>query len=298
MTNKPVIRSIFFGNYFYGICAVALSMEAAVQQGIPVNEPAYYWIVFSLCTWFYTRAYVQDQNPENLNQRTQWYRHHARLVHVSQASLLTSGSALLLWSIPQLRFDIGWQNWFLLLCFPAAAFLYYGPQLGSRFSLNLRNRGWLKPFLIGFIWAGAVTVYPLFYYYMQQGMQPVATSITLLLFTKNFVFISILCIMFDIKDYAEDYNRELKTFVVRNGLRKTIFMLLIPLCIIGLASLVVIGIFRGFTPVRIGINTLPFWAAMLMAYSLHKRHQILYYLVLIDGLMLFKAFCGIIAMWF
>jgi hypothetical protein len=38
--------------------------------------------------------------------------------------------------------------------------------------------------------------------------------------------------MFDIKDYAADHNHQLKTFVVRYGLRKTIFYILIPLTLV------------------------------------------------------------------
>jgi 4-hydroxybenzoate polyprenyltransferase len=99
--------------------------------------------------------------------------------------------------------------------------------------------------------------------------------------------------MFDIKDYAADHNKQLKTFVVQVGLRKTIFTILIPLTLIGLASFIVFAIATHFPLQRILINIIPFIALIVVAYSLHERKKILYYLAVIDGLMLVKAACGI-----
>ena len=108
------------------------------------------------------------------------------------------------------------------------------------------------------------------------------------------MFVTVLCIMFDIKDYAADHNHQLKTFVVRVGLRKTIFYIIIPLSIIGLGTFMGYATTRHFPLLRIIINTIPFILLIIMAYSLHRRKSILYYLAIIDGLLLVKSICGII----
>ena len=118
------------------------------------------------------------------------------------------------------------------------------------------------------------------------------------LFVKNFMFITVLCIMFDIKDYAADHNQQLKTFVVKAGLRKTIFVILIPLCIMGLASYIIYGFVRHFTVARMIMNTIPFILLLMVAYSMHNRRSIFYYLIVIDGLMMVKALFGIVGMLF
>ena len=100
--------------------------------------------------------------------------------------------------------------------------------------------------------------------------------------------------MFDIKDYASDYNTELKTFVVKIGLRKTIFNIMIPLSVIGFGSFLTYNFIHHFPPGRIIINTIPFILLIIVAYSMYQRKPILYYLAIIDGLMLIKAICGII----
>jgi hypothetical protein len=43
---------------------------------------------------------------------------------------------------------------------------------------------------------------------------------------------------------------------------------------------------------------IPFVALIAVAYSMHRRKSIFYYLIVIDGLMLVKALCGITAMTF
>jgi len=191
--------------------------------------------------------------------------------------------------------DISLLQWCLILIFPVAAVLYYGlnTRLGK---YNLRSIGWLKPFVIGFIWAGLVTVYPVVFYDMINNSNYALNPIGVFLFIKNFMFVSVLCIMFDIKDYAMDYNAQLKTFVVKVGLRRTIFQIIIPLCIVGLASFLFYGIQRGFHWMKLSINVIPFLLLIVVAYSLHNRRSVLYYLIIIDGLMLVKAVCGSLAM--
>ena len=186
-------------------------------------------------------------------------------------------------------------HWFFTLVFPFVGSLYYGVNmLSGRY--NIRKIGWLKPFVIGFTWAGLVTVYPVLFYTVihEQPYEP--GWLVALLFIKNFMFVTVLCIMFDIKDYAADYVSRVRTFVVKIGLRKTIFYILVPLSVIGLGSFVYYAITSHFHPVKILLNTIPFILLLIAACSLRRRRSILYYLIIIDGLMLVKAVCGSVAM--
>lgn len=109
------------------------------------------------------------------------------------------------------------------------------------------------------------------------------------------MFCSVNAIMFDLKDYADDANKDIKTFVVKIGLRKTIFVILIPLLLLGFISFLFFSWYNHFNLVTIAMNALPFLLLLYLAFSLHKRRPILYYLVVIDGALLVKAVCGIIA---
>jgi hypothetical protein len=104
--------------------------------------------------------------------------------------------------------------------------------------------------------------------------------------------------MFDIKDYAADSNKQVKTFVVNNGLRKTIFNIILPLSMLGLTSFIIYALNMNFSNMKILINTIPFVLLLMVAYSMYRRQSIFYYLAIIDGLMLVKGCCGSLAMIF
>ena len=110
------------------------------------------------------------------------------------------------------------------------------------------------------------------------------------------MFIAMLCIMFDIKDYATDHSSKLRTFVVRLGLRKTIFYILLPLPILGLLTFISYALTHHFSEMKIVLNMIPFLLLLLAAAALRRRRSMMYYHVVIDGLMLVKAICGITAM--
>lgn len=297
IANK--IHAFFFSNYFYGVCAIALSIESTLQQQFPLNSLQFYAFCFTTTVLYYTKAYIMEKPSVRPNPRSQWYWENRKAVWLSQV-MLTIVAALYLGAVAvqhyQFIIRLPLASWILFLIFPVIALLYYGVEQGQFARYRLRNIGWLKPFVIGFVWAGLVTIYPIMFYNIENETNYIPNLIGLFLFIKNFMFVTVLCIMFDIKDYAADHNRQLKTFVVKAGLRKTIFLILIPLCIAGLGSFLYYAVTRNFSNEKILLNVIPFLLLILVAYSLHRRKSILYYLIVIDGLMLVKALCGSIAM--
>lgn len=292
--SRPAML-VFFGNYFYGICAVALCIEASLQQGYPLNFWLFYVFIFSITVLYYTKAYITEKNTGSQNPRSRWYWENRRFVFISQVILTIAASTYPLYILfyhLQSVFELPASIWLLMLVFPISAVLYYGTNHPSISRYRLRKIGWLKPFLIGFVWAGLVTVYPFVMVHLEHQRVFVPDWPAAYLFIKNFMFVTVLCIMFDIKDYAADHNRQLKTFVVKAGLRKTLFLILLPLCILGLGSYILYGSARQFSAERMLVNTIPFLLLMIVTYSMHRRKSIFYYLVVIDGLMLVKALCG------
>ncbi|HVF96548.1 MAG TPA: hypothetical protein VM871_04475 [Flavisolibacter sp.] len=295
------VHSFFFGNYFYGLCMAALSVEASLQQRYPLNPLHYYAAVFLATVFFYTAAYITEGPGNAANPRSMWYAKNYRLVKSSQAIFAAILAAYGLWIVLQ-RYaslaQLAFTTWLAILLFPLSGLLYYGLSGKGIGNYNLRRIGWLKPFTIGFTWAGLVTVYPVLFYHLQKDLPYNPTLVGAFLFLKNFMFITVLCIMFDIKDYAVDHNLQIKTFVVTNGLRRTIFAILLPLCFLGLGSFIYYALTLHFHPVKILLNIIPFALLIAVAYSMYRRRSILYYLIIIDGLMLAKAVCGTIAMTF
>lgn len=296
---KPAERffhHFFFGNYFYGCCVVALAIEANLQQGYPLNRPVFYLLLFAVTVLYYTHAYLNEYHQHNINPRNHWYRQYQQWIYYSQWILTVIVTFISIYFFIEWKdhfFQVTIWQWLMLAFFPLMAIWYYGDRLPFVKGSSLRSRGWIKPFVIGFIWAGIVTIYPAFFAALENE-QPYRPEIFhLLLFIKNGMFITMLCILFDIKDYAADHNQELKTFVVRYGLRKTLFLIIIPLTLAGLGVFLIYGFTHSFPLLRMAINTIPFIMLIIVTYHMHRRKSILYYLAIIDGMMLLKALCGI-----
>jgi hypothetical protein len=296
--GAKVIRFIFFGNYFIGILAVALTIEATLQLDVPFNSLAYYALIFCAPIVYYTHAYMGALRlTRSSNPRIAWYIKHQLFLKWSQRVLSLAGIAIFLYLFTsnfQRILQLPAEYWIIVLGILGVAFLYYGLLPAYFFNLNLRNTGWLKPFIIGFIWACTANVLPLILLKIESGQEFPTDILWLWLFVKNWMFCTVNAIMFDIKDYAIDANKELKTFVVRIGIRRTILYILIPLLLIGMLSLLVFTSYERFPLLTVAINLIPFVLTLLVAYSMQHKKQILYYLIVIDGLILVKALCGIL----
>lgn len=293
----PVVRAFFFGNWAYGLFAVALSIEAALQQRVPVGGPAYQLAIFLAVVIFYNHAYRGHIRTGGTDERAQWYAQHGytqRRVQFVLVVLLALCCAWVLWAYGGHFAGLTGHRMLLAGIFPLVGLAYYGSG-----SAGLRRVGWLKPFLLGFVWAGVVTVYPLLVRVVMDGAAVPDPGVSVRLFFKNMMYCAMIAVLFDIKDHAGDHRNDLRTFVVQRGLRTTLFRIVLPLTLLGLLTFLGYGAFNGFSAMKLLLNTVPFVALVAVIYALRKRRSMLYYLVVVDGLLLVKAVCGSVAMrWF
>jgi 4-hydroxybenzoate polyprenyltransferase len=299
---KQVIKFIFFGNYFIGLLAVALSVESNVQLRLPLSSALYYTLLFCITVFYYTYAYIGPlYSKTSANPRTEWYRKNHSFITWSQRFLFVVFAALSVTFFYKHFNAIKQLNaLYCLIIFITllSGVFYYGLLPRSFYKINLRNTGWLKAFVIGFVWACCANFLSFIILQIEKGQYNIDPILLIWLFVKNWMFCTVNAIMFDIKDYANDSNRELKTFVVRFGLRKTIFFILLPLIVIGLFSLVAFAMARDYGFMALAVNLIPFGLLLLIAWSMLRPQKIMYYLVVIDGLIFLKAICGIISMQF
>ncbi len=296
------IKSFFFGNYFIGLIAIALSVESCVQLRLPLNSFLYYIILFCATVFYYTYAYLGPLSTSGpMNPRREWYNKNHEFILWSQRILFSIAAIGGIYFL-QLHFtaikDLPIIYWLAIIIILVAGLLYYGLLPGAVYKLNLRNTGWLKAFIIGFVWACCANILSYIIVQVENGIHAAEAVLLIWLFVKNWMYCTVNAIIFDIKDYADDSNKQLKTFVVRFGLRRTIFYILLPLIIIGLLSLIAFTTSRHYGFITIGFNLIPFILLIMIAWSMQKPQKILYYLIVIDGLIFLKALCGIIGMQF
>ena len=270
----------------------------AFQLGLPLNETVYYIGLFLAPVIYYTYAYksINDSTPI-ANQRTRWFRENKKLVHWSQVGMILLCIGIFSFLIfkhfneiirlPLIYYSIGFGVLFV-------GIFYYGLISKKLFGFNLRNSGWTKAFIIGFVWACCANIFPLIMLRIETGQDYFPTDLWVWLFIKNWVFCTVNAIMFDIKDYPSDSNLYLRTFVVSFGLRRTIYFIIVPLLLAGLISFCIFALIKEFSIIQFSFNLIPFLLTLAIAFSMLRRHSIFYYLIVIDGVILVKALCGIL----
>jgi len=294
---KRFADTFFYGNFFAGICAVSLCMETSIQHHLPLNSWLFYLIVFCGTVYYYTFIYIRSL-PLTLvnNDRVRWYKSHQQFTHYAHLAntlVLFIAAIYFLYTYTHAFLQLSVWKYVLILLFPLVSFAYTFNVLPLP-AKKLRGIGWLKPFVIGFVWSGFVSVYPIIFHELETNTTQIAAALpSVWLWLKNLMFISTLCIMFDIKDYDNDLRNKLNTYPVLFGINNTIRFLIVPLVVLGIFSFFMFTFSHHFPYIKILFNAIPYLLLIITAYQLKQQRSIIYYLSVIDGLMLVKAICGI-----
>ncbi|MFT4205358.1 MAG: UbiA family prenyltransferase [Chitinophagaceae bacterium] len=295
---RRLVELVFFGNIYIGVLAVLLSVETAFQLHLPLCPLGYYVLLFGVTAGYYTYAYSWlPQQYRSDNPRARWYLGHRRLVNrllVVYMGLAAVSLVGLLVCYGSRLSHVGADFGIVLVAMLLSGIFYYGILPQSFF--NLRHTGWLKAFTIGFTWACCVSFMPILVGRWTSGIVP-GREVAAWFFLKNFMFCSLNAIMFDIKDYEDDTNRQLKTFVVRFGIYRTIYFVLLPLVLVGLTAFCTFAWQTRMPLPTFLFNLLPFLLTFFIVLSLNRSKPLLYYLIVIDGILIFKAVCGILGVW-
>jgi hypothetical protein len=294
---KAFLQWLFFGNYFLALCAIGLCMETNCLLHVPMSK-LLLLLSFLATVFYYNMAYITEKPPEEMNERSRWYfAHHATLVRLQW--LMGAGMVLsVFFFLKSFGRNLLSQNLSVLtaaLSFPTAALLYYGVHPRAFSFFKFREIGWLKPFLIGFSWSGMVTIFPLIFSCVERKISFQWSQEILLLFLVNLLLCSIIAILFDIKDYTTDYNLQLKTFIVKKGLSHTIRFVLLPLCFSEMLLAIFFARMQSFSLMPTSLFLFPSAMMMFVFSFLKKERNLFFYLIIIDGLALMKALCGLLA---
>ena len=275
---------------------VALCISSFAQLGhrhIPILFVA---LAAAATVYYYNHSYLLESYDNAPNQRNVWVRIHAEQIKKMQWLLLAfiiGGVSYQVYTLlPGIHLLAGLDFLYCSLI-GMGAFLYYFDAKKYPW-LNLRSYGIAKPLVIGSIWAGLGVYAPyLFLKLTNQSYQGMAHAP--ILFISNALYISMLAVLFDIKDFESDANKQMKTLVVRMGLTKTIHWIVLPMSALILMATLRYSFLHAYTGYQILLNTIPLILLISVSYQMHQHKSILYYLAIIDGLIVVKAACGITA---
>jgi len=275
---------------------VALCQASFTQLGHRQIPFLFLALAAAATVYYYNHSYLLESIDDLPNQRNIWVAAHANRIKKIQWLLLSflfvGGSYQLYTLLPAIHL-LELHDIVCCALIALGSFLYYFDTKKYP-RLNLRSYGIVKPFVIGCIWAG-LGVYAPYLFLKLSGMQYASMAHVTILYISNALFISMLAVLFDIKDYETDANKQMKTWVVRMGQTKTINWLLIPISSLVLLATLRYAFLHHFTGYQILLNTIPLIMLISVSYQMHQRKSILYYLAIIDGLIVVKAACGIIA---
>jgi len=270
-------------------------METNLLSNVSLNVFPFYILIFFCTCIYYTMIYARARGAKNYNERTLWYRSNFQVIDktlkISTFLVVFFVVILILKNVAAVS-DLSLFQALLILVFPLVAAWYtYSPRLLHL--KKIRQTGWLKPFIVGLIWSGWVTVYPMVVWQLQKGNAGVNTLPSILLWLQNFLFFSIIAIIFDLKDYRTDFKHRLKTYPVIFGVRNTFKYIIVPAAAVNIAVFFLFQRQQNFSAIQTIIQFIPY-ALLICVLGFYKQHRsLLYYLVIVDGLVFVKAVCGI-----
>jgi hypothetical protein len=285
MWNNSNIKSFFYTNWFYGICVLALSIETIVVLKLP--RPSFIFFVLSASgtVAFYNRPYIRGAafTTHLEDDRLNWYRSNTKLMQRVQQILFLIAAAsgsILFFNFFQTPFVLGIRLTVAICSVALCIIFYYG--IGRR---NLRSVGWLKPFVLGYIWAGVVVLWPIVAAHI--GRQHLQLNLQLIWyhFVFNFLFIAALCVLFDVKDTVKDAAQKVYTIPYYLSGKKLAYFCILPL------TVVLCFLTKFIYDASIILLLIPI---VLFVFAENKKPPLIKYLVAVDGLMLLKAIFGIV----
>jgi 4-hydroxybenzoate polyprenyltransferase len=261
---------------FIAICAAALCFQTALL------------LYIELSSWFYSFVFCATICSYNFY----WLLSGWAFSKKNIITYLTAHrSNLLVFAIAAIGVVV--SLFYLTTILPAIAvaaaltFLYAVPLLPFKWLQFTRKAGLLKTILLSFTWAYITVCLP-YMYSPANSMQAL-----LLLFCIRFIFMLLLCIMFDARDTEVDKIKGLQslTTVLTEKAVKGIMLLLF-------AAYLIMGVLFRFyfndTHQIIAFVITAATVGVAYRFSLKKQGYLFYYFI-IDGLMLFAAAATYIA---
>lgn len=174
--------------------------------------------------------------------------------------------------------ELLWEQTLILVCLTVA---YSLPLIKAKPFIYLQKIGFLKPFLLALTWAYATVFFPL------QDSFIRTTGLATVLFINRFIFILILCIIFEKKDKELDKANGVKTLVTILSPR-FLYKFVMFLFFIWSFSNIAAYIYGVFNYQAVALQLVTVFTYLVYLLSSKKRGYYFYYF-LVDGLMILSA---------
>ncbi len=209
MWLKKIWEFTLFSSLFIAVCAVALCIETNLLLHLPLNTFSFYCFVFGATLAQYNLHYLVKKTAVNNSQRLAWSVKNKVLHRV----LMGTGIGLILFSFLSFRL----HHFIILGIFAAIAFIYTFPVIPIGKKKRIKDYGFLKIVTLALLWTLVTVWFPV-------NNFPFEKNAFAFIFVKRFVFMFVLCLLFDIRDIEIDTKENIGTLAVFLGKKKSYFI--------------------------------------------------------------------------
>ncbi len=287
-------KGIFlWSNWFYGFCAVMLSVESSLLLLNRMPNPYLLLLIYLGTIVYYTYAYLVECKLGEHNERVSWYLEKQKYLQIRQLVY----TCICLY-IGFLKLD-AFNNFLhaslfvkiiLLISFLLSA-AYYLPTIHFISFQNSRNKGVLKSISIAWVWTFTCCFIPI--WLGSNNPTVLLTKAVNFYFLQFFIYVLILAILFDIKDMPKDQKEAVYTIAVRLGAHKTVKQIIVPLLILYYIIVMYWVAVIGISAYYLALQGILIVLSYLIAHWVLKQKAIYVNILLIDGLLVIKAALGI-----
>ena len=249
-----------------------MCIETNLLLYLPLNNIGFYSFVFGATLVQYNLHYLAKKTALPNSMRFQWSKKNTGTHKV----LTITGLIFIITGL----FSFQLHHFIFLLLLGFITLLYSLPVMPFTRRKRLKDFGVLKIITLTLLWTLVTVWFPV--------SQAYYTDVSfLLIFLRRFIFIFILCLVFDIRDTEIDSKENRRTIPVITGIRKAY-----AICYFLLVVFVMISLIQYLkTPDIIQFNAMVISAAatfVMIEYTKKNKSDIAY-LACIDGMMLLQA---------
>lgn len=268
---KAILQTFIYGAVFISLCVVALCMETSFLLGLPYNNFFFYLTVFSATLGQYNIHYYIKRSADPYSDRFFWSVQH-RKIHLVFNAIGAIGLAIGITGLQP-------KNYLVLAIIAVIAILYSFPLLPFKKKKRLKDFGLLKIVTLAYVWALITVWFPV------VTLTGITKEIEIV-FIQRFVFVFILCLIFDIRDVRNDGREGIRTIPVSLGRKKSYWLanlLLVLFLGISFLHFRISGQFMQFNAMIVSALVTYF----VIDHSKRKRSDF-FYLSAVDGMMMLQ----------
>lgn len=272
MFIKKIAEFILFSSLFIAACAVSFCIETNVLLDVPLNSFSFYCFVFGATLVQYNLHYSMKKVAVKNSERLRWTLKNKRL----HFFLLITGCLLILFSF----FSFHLKHFIILGVLGCIAVLYSFPFLPFGKKKRIKDYGFIKIITLSLLWTLVTVWLPV----TNLNVNPYLFSFV---FVKRFVFIFILCLLFDVRDIEIDNKENINTLAVMLGKKKSYALSCFLLLLFGVLSIIQYFFYPQMAfLLAMLVSSVITWIIIQLT---KKTNSDFIYLAGVDGMMLVQA---------